>query len=452
MTQALKPTQWQADVMSVPEDISLFLGGGRGRGATTLAIFLLIRAAEKYPNSHHLFVRNHLRSLSEVEDTLQMMLSGAFGARALKINRSDHVFRLPNGSTIEFAPMADVNDLAKLQGRSFDTITCDEYGNFSPAQMRWVDALRANLRGGPCPKRFVFLANPAGRGHASIMRRFIAKSPAWIPTELEDGTTWVFAPANYRDNPNLPATYARDLFASAGRDKELFRGWADGDWNIARGAILADIIDQEKQMFDVDKLPFNTRFHPSYTFLAGDWGISSPSVVYLCNKLLGPLGPYPRNSLLLMDEVSSADPDDLSVGLQWSPGRLADEINQMCNRYGVVNRFGVIDDARGFGDETIIGLMRNFGLQFQRPQKGRAENLGLMRELLFNSKESNGRPGLWISSRCRDYWQTVPDLPRDPHRPELVDTSASDHAYDAASYACSHVPQIMRQGRTIGGF
>jgi hypothetical protein len=61
---AIKPTPWQADVMAAPEDINLALFGGRGRGATTCALQLIIRAAEKYPNSHHLFMRNHLRSLN----------------------------------------------------------------------------------------------------------------------------------------------------------------------------------------------------------------------------------------------------------------------------------------------------------------------------------------------------------------------------------------------------
>jgi hypothetical protein len=42
---AIKPTKWQADVMSAPEDINLALFGGRGRGATTCALFLVIRAA-----------------------------------------------------------------------------------------------------------------------------------------------------------------------------------------------------------------------------------------------------------------------------------------------------------------------------------------------------------------------------------------------------------------------
>jgi hypothetical protein len=448
---AIKPTPWQLDVLASPEEINLALFGGRGRGATTCALQLIIRAAEKYPNSHHLFMRNHLRSLNEVQDTLQMMLVGAFGTRALKINRSDSTFRLPNNSTVEFAPLADSLDLAKLQGRSFDTITCDEYGNFSPAQMRYVDNLRANLRGANgCPKRFVFLANPAGIGHTQCVNRYIKRLPAWSPTTLDDGVEWIYCPATYRENSHLPATYQRDLMASAGRDRELMRAWTDGAWDVAKGSILNDVLDSSKQMFAVDQIGFNIHDRASHLFLSGDWGISSPSVVYLASRTLAPLGKYPRNSLILIDEVSSADPDDLSIGLQWSPSYLADRVNEMCDRYNVRNRQGVIDDARGLGDETVIKIMQRYGLHFVRPVKGRIENLSAMRELLFNSMTGNNRPGMWISSLCTNWWDTVPNLPRDPIRNDLPDTKAIDHAFDASAYAVSHEPRIARS-RVLGG-
>jgi len=165
----------------------------------------------------------------------------------------------------------------------------------------------------------------------------------------------------------------------------------------------------------------------------------------LAIRLLAPVGRYPRNSLFLLDEVSSASREDLSIGLGWSPGRLADDINAMCDRWNVRNRHGVIDDARGLSpDETLIKTMQRYGLHFMRPTKGRAENVAAMRELLFNSQQGNQRPGMWVSAKCGDWWETVPLLPRDPNRPEVPNTAANDHAYDASSYAVSHEPRITR--------
>jgi len=73
-----------------------------------------------------------------------------------------------------------------------------------------------------------------------------------------------------------------------------------------------------------------------------------------------------------------------------------------------------------------------------------------MRELLFNSQQSNNRPGMWVSSRCSNWWETVPNLPRDPLRNDLPDTKAIDHAFDASAYAVSHTPRIL-QVRVVGG-
>jgi phage terminase large subunit-like protein len=137
----------RAHVGNYPDDINLALFGGRGAGRTTGALFCAAAHVEMYgPRAHVLFIRQTLRSLREVEDNFQQILTVAF--HGLKFNRQDHEFRFPNGATAEFAPINDTEDMAKLQGRSFSLIIADEYGNFSPQQMRFVDQLRANLRAG----------------------------------------------------------------------------------------------------------------------------------------------------------------------------------------------------------------------------------------------------------------------------------------------------------------
>jgi phage terminase large subunit-like protein len=130
MTIISTPTPWQADVLAVPEDVSLLLAGGRGSGKTTASMMDALRHCEKYKDrARVLLVRETLKSLTEVEDELQASLAAAY-PRGLKINRQEHVFRLPNGATIECAPLEGVADYSKLQGRSFSLIIADEVGNF----------------------------------------------------------------------------------------------------------------------------------------------------------------------------------------------------------------------------------------------------------------------------------------------------------------------------------
>jgi hypothetical protein len=73
-----------------------------------------------------------------------------------------------------------------------------------------------------------------------------------------------------------------------------------------------------------------------------------------------------------------------------------------------------------------------------------------MRELLTNVRDKKDGPGLWVSSRCRYFWQTVPFLERDPSRPEDVVTDGPDHAADAARYAVLHAQNRVKQGRVRG--
>ena len=442
-----KPTPWQEDVLSVPEHVSLLLAGGRGPGKTTAASMDIIRHCTKYAGKARvLVVRETLKSLSEFEDELQAALVAAFG-RGIKANRQEHTFRLSNGATVECAPLESPSDYAKLQGRSFSLVVADEVGNFRT--LKWLDMLRSNLRApSGVPTRFIWCANPGGRMHRALQVRFIQRAAPWSIFEV-DGRQWCVCFGTLGDNPHLPADYEQDLLAACGRDRELFRAWKDGSWNISRGAYFADVIDEARQKLPADNYTSLTSHECASTFVACDWGISSPAVAFACVRARGPLGPYPSGSLILLDEVSSADPEDYSIGLQWAPGRLADAINDMCERCDV-SRHGCIDDARGLGsDETLINTMQRYELWFERPAKGRREGWAALRELMFNSQQRNGRPGLWVSERCRGFWATVPECPRDPLHPEELDTAAVDHWADAARYAATFWPAVVTFGHYI---
>lgn len=446
------PTSWQERVIKYPEEINLAIFGGRGAGRTTGALFMAIKHCEVHGHGAHvIFIRQMLRSLREVEDNVHMMLAAQYGG-ALKVNRQDHIFLLPGGGTIEFSPINDTEDMAKLQGRSFTLVIADEYGNFSPQQMRFVDQLRANLRGGKIPTRFVLLANPGGRGHQQIKERFIDRMRPAFPGVLDDGLEWAWIPANYKQNPHNPENYEASLEASALGDRELLRAWKDGAWNIARGAMFADVIDEEFHKLRRDDIlrcclddtnghavegprRYKWRALGIHSHLAGDWGQSAPAVAFACLRMLRPWRMFPRGSLILLDEVSSSHPDDRAHGMNWPIGRFAEEMTEMCERNSV-HKGGVLDDAKGLQPEdTLIKQMGAYGFAFERPRKNRTSGWAAMRELLFNAHKRNGKPGLWVSDRCAGWWDTVPLVPRDAVKMEDVDTKSVDHWADGTRYA-----------------
>jgi hypothetical protein len=75
-------------------------------------------------------------------------------------------------------------------------------------------------------------------------------------------------------------------------------------------------------------------------------------------------------------------------------------------------------------------------VRFQPAKKAdRVSGWQLLRRLLADAGKPDA-PGLYVSRACAYFCATVPYLARDQKRVEDVDSSGSDHAADAARYAC----------------
>lgn len=442
----IAPTPYQSAVLSVPEGVNLLLAGGRGGGKSYGALLLMLRHVEQYgAQARPLLIRETHKALLEAEEEFDALLSLAYQG-GVRHNRGEHVFRLPNGAVVEFGQLSEPGDYKKYQGRSFSLLIVEEFGAMKDASR--VALLRSNLRAPVgIPLRTIYTANPGGTLHTFIHTNYIARSLSWHPFEL-DGETWVTCPSTFNENPHIDqADYERKLRAACGNDEALLKAWLTGDWNIARGAYFGDLLTPDVHMLDDTWL----RKAPGWrSFIAGDWGFAAPSVVYFCVQPNQHIGDVAAHSLVLLDEITTAHPNDLNKGMGWPPGKLAEAIKEKCAARAVM-RAGVFDDYRGL-DETLIHEFQRLGLTVQRPQKQRIGGWGRMRELLHNAKERNGRPGLYISKRCRYFWATVPFLPRDELRPEDVDTTAPDHAADACRYAVLHSQFRVGVGKTVGMF
>jgi hypothetical protein len=91
--------------------------------------------------------------------------------------------------------------------------------------------------------------------------------------------------------------------------------------------------------------------------LAHDFGVSAPSVTFVTARSPGAEGPdghyYPRESILLLDELSTNEPGSLVRGLGWTVPRLAEEIVELCDKWHM----------------TPFGYADRFDLQRQRHDK-----------------------------------------------------------------------------------
>lgn len=149
---------------------------------------------------------------------------------------------------------------------------------------------------------------------------------------------------------------------------------------------------------------------------------------------------YPRDSLVLIDELAAVRRDNLNMGLGWSAATTGEAIREMCTKWKI-KPTGVADDAcfaRGTGHSSgsIADEFARVGVRFTPAKKAdRISGWQLMRRLLADAGKVD-MPGLYVSRACEYFWASVPYLARDQKRVEDVDSSGPDHAADAVRYGC----------------
>lgn len=451
---SLEYNPFQGKVLLLPEGVDVFLGGGRGGGKSHALALLAFRHAEQYGHAARiLYIRKTYKGLADFELICRELFGTAYGATA-RYNASEHVWRLPNGGYLEFGQLESHGDLPKYQGRSFTLLLIDEAGQFPEPAL--LDMLRSNLRGPKdIPIRMVVAANPGGPGHHWLAKRYVFKTAPWEGfNEEQSNRVWVYAPSTFTGNQFIDREqYRGQLRSACPHDPELERAWVEGDWTIVRGAYFSSVLDESRNAID----PWGAVPRGWATYLTHDFGSSAPSATYIIAKSPGGEGPdgrfYPRDSLVLLDELATYKRDRLGEGLGWTVPVLAEEIVAMCKRWNVEAR-GVADDAifakTGAGYGSIADEFRRHKVHFNPAKKAdRITGWQTMRRLLEDAGKPDV-PGLYISRACEYFWSTVPYLARDEKRQEDVDSSGPDHAADAVRYGC-----LRRDGKAqrieIGG-
>jgi hypothetical protein len=450
----LELNAFQQRTLLLPEEFDVFLGGGRGGGKSYALALLALRHAEQYGAAARiLYIRRTYKGLADFELICRDLFGGIYGAAA-RYNASEHIWRLPNGGYLELGQLETHGDYSKAQGRSFTLLLIDEAGQYPDPAL--LDLLRSNLRGPKgMPIRTVIAANPGGVGHFWLAKRFVFRAKPWGPfIEEKSKRMFVYAPSTFAGNQFIDREqYDEQLVSSCPGDPELLRSWREGDWTIARGAYFASVLDEARNAVD----PWQTIPRGWETYLAHDFGSSAPSATYIVAKSPGGAGPdgkfYPRDSLVLVDELATCKRDRPSEGLNWTVPILAEEIGAMCKRWKVQAR-GVADDAifaqSGHGAGSIADEFTRYGVHFRPAKKAdRLTGWNIMRRLLEDAGKPDV-PGLYITRAAEYFWSTVPYLARDQKRVEDVDSSGPDHAADAVRYGCLRRDDSLRRAALSG--
>jgi hypothetical protein len=253
-------------------------GGSKGSGKSVLLVAKPLYQTHK-PNYKALVLRETYGELQEILDRMhRMYLRLPVDQRPVWHGDNERRrWEFPSGAKIKLGYYRRKEDISHYQGQEWSDILFDEIGNLEDEGA--LEVLLAEMRS-PDPtirRQFVCTANPGGRFHGVLRRRFInlcgkqgeriVHVKRRLPSGQIETVTRQFVPGRVTDNPiyaNDPKYMAR-LMSLPDR---LRRCLLDGDWDAATGAAF-DELDPDAHLVK----PFECPSHWPYV-AAFDWGYS----------------------------------------------------------------------------------------------------------------------------------------------------------------------------------
>ena len=379
-------------------------GGARGGGKSWAVRTKSKLLAFRYPGIKILIVR---KTYKELQNNHIEQLTAELAGFA-KYNRSDKMFRFPNGSTISFGYCANEGDLGQYQGAEYDVVFIDEAGQL---QESWIRKINLCVRGtNGFPKRTYYTLNPGGPGHAYFKRVFVDRN--FNPDE--DPNDYFFIQAKVEDNKALMDTQPDYLRELENLPPTLRAAWKDGRWDVYEGQFFEDFRDVPEHykdrrwthVIEPFEIPDGWTICRSYDFGYGKpfscawWAVDYDGTIYRIMELYG----------------CTRTPNE---GVKWTPDKQFEEIHKTEMQHPWLKGktiIGVADPAiwdasRG---ESVADTAARYGVFFTPGDNERIA--GWMQCHYRLQFDEDGYPRMYVFNTCRAFIRTIPTLIYDEHR------------------------------------
>ena len=403
-------------------------GGARGGGKSWAVRVKAILLACRYAGIKILIVRKTYRELlNNHVEPMTAMLHGI-----AKYNRTDKMFRFPNGSTISFSYCANEGQLGQYQGAEYDVVFLDEAGQL---QEGWIRKINLCVRGtNGFPKRMYYTLNPGGPAHAYFKRVFVDRN--FSPDE--NSGDYFFIQAKVTDNKALMQTQPEYLWELENLPPTLRAAWMDGRWDVYEGQFFEEFRDDPAHYKDRTwthviepfEIPDGWTICRSYDFGYGKpfscawWAVDYDGTIYRILELYG----------------CTRTPNE---GVKWTPDKQFDEIRKIETQHKWLKGKSIIgvadpaiwDASRG---ESIADTAARYGVYFTPGDNERIA--GWMQCHYRLQFDENGYPRMYVFSTCKAFIRTVPMLIYSTTKVEDLDTTMEDHVADEWRYFCMSRP------------
>lgn len=397
-------------------------GGARGGGKSWFVRWKAVLLCLRYPGIKILITRRTYKELfnNHIAPLCQLL------AGIARYNKTEKLFRFPNGSTIAFGYCAAAADLGQYQGAEYDVWFADEAGQF---REEWLTQIDACVRGvNPFPKRTYYTLNPGGPSHGYFKRLFLDRR--FRPDEHPEDYTFIQALVS--DNAALQRSQPEYLRALEKLPPKLRKAWLEGSWDVFDGQFFEEFRDDPAHyrdrrfthVIEPFEIPAGWKLYRSFDwgyhrpFSCGWWAVDYDGVVYRILELYGCTGT----------------PNE---GVRWTPDQVFSRIRRIEreHRWLAGKRIvGIADPAIWDGEtgESIADTAARHQVYFSPGDNKRLPGwMQLHYRLQF---DGNGLPLLYVFRNCAAFIRTLPTLQYDPRSPEDLDTEGEDHAADETRY------------------
>lgn len=406
------------------EDLDVLYGGAGGGGKSFSLLALALRACVRFPGIQVFWFR---RSFPELNQSVLRMLArfGYASALGATWNGSTYELRFPGGSVLTFAHAKNMAEASALSSAEINLLILDERTTLDPEVVEFLyTRVRSGVVGVPC-LGIRSASNPGFVGHGVVKEGWVDATDYGRNEIIDEAhRRRIFIPAKISDNPFV-GDYAQVLEGIT--DPDLRRRILDGDWSVMPDAAFGD---WKRDLIVVP--PFEVP--PAWPRYGGlDYGWTAPSAYLLgARDADGRVWIYRELTMVQTPEKDQAHRIAQCEGANMALVRAADPA--MWGRSG-----SALPPASQFAMEGVA-LRKADNDRFGGKQ--RVHQYLAMGEACAHHRAMGWTlcPMLHVLDHAApQLCSTMENLPRDPKKPEDVDTKAKDHHYDALRYLLMQV-------------
>jgi hypothetical protein len=390
-------------------------GGAAGGGKTFSQVIDALCYGIKYPRSKQIIFR---RTFAELEMSVAVQSLEHYPPPPFaRYNQSKHVWKLRNGSTIQFGYLARKADVYQYQSAEFDVIRFDELTHFTEEQYVYM---LSRLRGAaPYPRSMRSSSNPGNIGHAWVKERFIDPAPPGVPhyrTVKGRRRKLVFIPARVTDNYALMENDPEYMSNLEELPDILRRQLLGGDWSAAEGQAFREFSEAIHVM---DPKPIPSTWA---RYRAIDYGLDCYACLWFAVSPEGEVWVYKeisQSDLIISDAASktleyTGDEERAALVTTWAPPDVVHARSQETGR-------------------TKADLFRAAGMELWESSNDREAGWMAIHEML--KVREDGEPTLKVFRNCYELIKCLPALIIDEKNPN--DVATEPHKF-------THVPDALR--------